>query len=302
MNAREQGLFHKFNVSRVDGSDQPGGKHHGAEYFVLDLTTDKHAWPAIAAYAESCAAEYPALAADLLAKLIEHTGVLSEFVTVPETTLPDGTMVPAFQVMRYLAAQGPGGTPLSVPDAAPWVEISYHEARAAAERAGMRLLTETQALSIAWNASQQDANWSGGKVGEGSLFQGLHKGMVGAAQPGAYVSTDAEEQRWFVLSNGERLCDVAGNAYSWIFDDVQGDENGLVKGRIQADSISLRAPFVPKEKGMGWRPSGSANWSGYALIRGGYWCSEASAGAFNLYYYWPGNRYDGVGFRCTKGL
>lgn len=302
MNAREQGLFHKFNVNRVDGSDQPGGKHHGDEYFVLDLTTDKHAWPAIVAYAESCAAEYPALAADLLAKLIEHTDVLSEFVTVPETTLPDGTVAPAFQVMRYLASQGPGGTLLSMPDAAPWVEISYHEARAAAERGGMQQLAESQALAIAWNVSQQDANWSGGKVGEGNLFQGLHKGTVDAVQPGTYVSTDADEQRWFVLSNGERICDVAGNAYIWIFDDVQGDENGLVKGRIPADSISLRAPFAPKVKGMGWRPSAGADWSGHALVRGGCWFSGAVAGAFRLDYVWPDYRYDSVGFRCTKGL
>jgi hypothetical protein len=34
----------------------------------------------------------------------------SEFVTVPETTLPNGTVVPEFQVARYLSSKGPAGT------------------------------------------------------------------------------------------------------------------------------------------------------------------------------------------------
>jgi hypothetical protein len=60
-----RGLFHKFDVRRVDGSDALGGKHDGCNYFVLDLTHDKHAIPALRAYAKSCKAEYPHLAHDL---------------------------------------------------------------------------------------------------------------------------------------------------------------------------------------------------------------------------------------------
>lgn len=56
-----RGLYEKFIVRRTD--DSP--KHDGCEYFVLDLTHDKHAAPALAAYADSCEAEYPLLAADL---------------------------------------------------------------------------------------------------------------------------------------------------------------------------------------------------------------------------------------------
>jgi len=54
---RAQGLIGKFNVSRVDGSDAPGGRHEGCRYFVLDMTHDKHAIPALRAYAESCEAD-----------------------------------------------------------------------------------------------------------------------------------------------------------------------------------------------------------------------------------------------------
>ena len=61
----EQGLYRKFNVSRVDGSDGPGGKHDGCDYFVIDRTHDKYASAALLAYAAACEAEYPMLAADL---------------------------------------------------------------------------------------------------------------------------------------------------------------------------------------------------------------------------------------------
>jgi len=62
---REQGLFRKFNVSRTDGSDFPGGKHDGCDYFVLDMTHDPYAKAAAAAYANACEGTHPVLAADL---------------------------------------------------------------------------------------------------------------------------------------------------------------------------------------------------------------------------------------------
>jgi hypothetical protein len=62
---RGPGLYRKFKVTRTDGSHRVGGKHEGCEYFVLDVDHDKHAMPALAAYAESAADEYPQLAADL---------------------------------------------------------------------------------------------------------------------------------------------------------------------------------------------------------------------------------------------
>jgi hypothetical protein len=69
MNATPKGLYEKFSVTRNDGRSAPGEKHDGCEYFVLDLSHDKHAMPALAAYAQSCADEFPELAADLRAKV-----------------------------------------------------------------------------------------------------------------------------------------------------------------------------------------------------------------------------------------
>lgn len=67
--AEQQGLFHKFDVRRTDGSDQKGGKHHGCRYYVLDLTHDQHALAAMRAYAAACATTHPQLAAAILAEL-----------------------------------------------------------------------------------------------------------------------------------------------------------------------------------------------------------------------------------------
>lgn len=68
----ESGLCNKFDVRQVDGSGEPGGKHHDCDYFVLDLSHDKHAKVALLAYADSCELEHPLLAADLRAKFIDE--------------------------------------------------------------------------------------------------------------------------------------------------------------------------------------------------------------------------------------
>lgn len=66
VNQQRAGVYRKFNVSRTDGRDKPGGDRHGAEYFVLDVTHDKFAKPALAAYAAACRNDYPALADDMV--------------------------------------------------------------------------------------------------------------------------------------------------------------------------------------------------------------------------------------------
>ncbi len=65
MGDKTKGLFGKFRVERTDGSSSPGGKHAACEYFVLDISHDRYAIPALLAYADACEAEYPLLAADI---------------------------------------------------------------------------------------------------------------------------------------------------------------------------------------------------------------------------------------------
>ncbi len=60
-----RGLYEKFRVERNDGRSAPGEKHANCEYFVLDLTHDPHALPALTAYAESCKESHPVLSQEL---------------------------------------------------------------------------------------------------------------------------------------------------------------------------------------------------------------------------------------------
>lgn len=66
--AEQQGLFDKFKVLRRDGSSEPGEKHDGCEYFVLDIDHDPHAKAALAAYADDVEATHPLLAKDMRAR------------------------------------------------------------------------------------------------------------------------------------------------------------------------------------------------------------------------------------------
>lgn len=66
-----RGLYEKFTVYRNDGRDTIGCKHFNCEYFVLDLTHDRHAIAALEAYSNSCAGELAALAEDLRIKVME---------------------------------------------------------------------------------------------------------------------------------------------------------------------------------------------------------------------------------------
>ena len=66
MGKHQLGLYKKFSVSRNDGKSEPGEKHENCQYFVLDITHDHFAIPALKAYAKACAMEYPLLARDLV--------------------------------------------------------------------------------------------------------------------------------------------------------------------------------------------------------------------------------------------
>ena len=71
MGDKTRGLYTKFRIERVDGSSEPGGKHDGCYYFVLDTHHDPYAKAAIEAYAESCRDEYPLLAQDILMNIAD---------------------------------------------------------------------------------------------------------------------------------------------------------------------------------------------------------------------------------------
>jgi hypothetical protein len=222
------------------------------------------------------------------------------FVLIPRTTLPGGLVVESFWYARYPASKGADGKLVHDISAKPWVNVSFDAAGAAAGAAGLQLVRESQELAVRHLICQQPENWTSGKVGEGSVYQGLHHGTVSSAQAADYQAAE-NERNWHALPGGERVYGVAGNVWTWAHDDVQGDARGLVADRMKADSISLTtAPYPSKQKGMGYRTSGGESWSGDALFRGGYWHDGDDAGVFNLSYTRPSLAYVYVGFRCTK--
>jgi hypothetical protein len=58
-------LINKYSVFRNDAQDKPGLKHADCELFVLDVTHDPYAVPALARYIEVCSETHPVLALDL---------------------------------------------------------------------------------------------------------------------------------------------------------------------------------------------------------------------------------------------
>ena len=66
MGDKNRGLYAKFQVERIDGSN----RHNHCDYYVLDVTHDPHALPALEAYAKSARIEgYEQLADELDAKV-----------------------------------------------------------------------------------------------------------------------------------------------------------------------------------------------------------------------------------------
>lgn len=59
-------LFDKFQVTRTDGTSEPGEKHDGCSYFVLDLTHDPYAPAALRRYAIACRRTHPQLSGALM--------------------------------------------------------------------------------------------------------------------------------------------------------------------------------------------------------------------------------------------
>ncbi len=88
------GLYGKFLVTRTDGMSGPGEKHYGCDYFVLDLTHDPLAIPAVDAYATAAkAAGYDELAADLRPAVCRLERNAAPWTDLQPWNGPDGVAV-----------------------------------------------------------------------------------------------------------------------------------------------------------------------------------------------------------------
>jgi hypothetical protein len=64
----DRGYYDKFDVTRTDGASEPGGKHHGDSYLVLDLDHD----PVARRLARTAASQYAQLRPRFAAELLAH--------------------------------------------------------------------------------------------------------------------------------------------------------------------------------------------------------------------------------------
>lgn len=270
------------------------------ENITLDLS-DPLTYPALSQYAKDIAESNPELSADIGKKIAAYITKDDVYISVGDTEVPGFGIVPDFRVAKFIAGRGLNDTPISTETATPWNHISYDEAERVTKIAGRPQISVTQSLAIAYQIINQDENWTGGKVGEGDVFMGLHKGTVDGPQPATYIPSDPEERRWHVLANGEPIYDFSGNLFQYMRDDLHGNERGLVE-MLPSDSLLLKLPPYPSmKKGMGWRPDADdlSHWSGRALFRGGFWRSYGSAGVFRLDGGDPRGVWRIVGVRCT---
>lgn len=180
------------------------------------------------------------------------------FITVPDTILPSGVVVPSFQVGQYACTEGRNGKAAVSSTDKPWTAVSYYEAVDACSKAGCKLITERQWLALAWNVSQQDCNWSAGKVGQGKLFLGINNWNVNQAQAGNFQPAEQDEHRWLTLSNGEPICDLNGNFISGYLTMCRGmTEASLHAIFITIPSQSPRRLIQVKKREWASMPDGS---------------------------------------------
>jgi len=228
------------------------------------------------------------------------------YIMVPESTLPDGTNVPAFCVMKYEAktlfwtqqsVSIPFGQPITL-----HYSIDFGGCRCGA---GKGLISEEQWLSIAHNVVNVAANWTGGEVGNGMVYRGNcdagfreaswddTEGYYGTGHsPEDGVGNGAENRRTLVLSNGEVIWDLAGNMYEMVnahMDRLAGSNKWISYN--SDDGTGQVATNVPVAKlpPNGWNADQGMGryyderYSGtYVVMRGGPHGDCANTGVFTL--------------------
>ena len=229
---------------------------------------------------------------------------MDQFIRIPETHLPTGLVVPPFAVGTYLCSKGPDGRAAVTAEGKPWTRITYADAVQACAAAGYELLCESQWLALAWTACRYPDNWAGYASRSRVVLQGIRKGRLTSPQPGLHNPEHMHEHRWLRVTHEHSLCDLNGNAWQWVFDDIQGDRHGLT-GDLAADSPSLTTqPHPSHTHGMGWSPypGKTPRKPAMALARGGGFMAGKDAGIFGLQCAVATAPYVSVGFRCTRPI
>lgn len=263
--------------------------------------------------------------------------------SVPSTVLPSGcpagyAAVPGdaafgtsdFCLMQYEAKLA-SGRPVSVPYGTPFNGLSATTAAAKCQEidSWSHLVTNSEWMTVAANVASVAANWSGGRVGTGTLSRG-HSDAVPAEALEApddledvcagTTSADCDgadfsQRRALHLSNGQVIWDFAGNLWEW----STWDGNPNKPTPILEEWVEYTYPVV----GAGTKvlpdpashPAWSNRWTSFqgigqyfagvdapvvAALRGGSWLAGERSGilALNLAYD-TSEEVQQAGFRCA---
>lgn len=241
-----------------------------------------------------------------------------------------------FCVMKYEASQvGSTTTPISQPNALPWVNISQTTAIANAPNVagctGCHLITEAEWMTLAQNVLSVASNWSGGAVGTGYIYQGSSDNAPSgslAADPNdvnGYAGTGnvspSNQKRTLTLTNGEVIWDLSGNVWEWTTGQTTGGQPGITgevgyayKQWVSVNAAGALPPPSPFPGSTGL--TGSAAWTStqgigqlysyvgevglHAFFRGGDF-NDSSTGILALSLSYATNSGNiGIGFRVSR--
>jgi len=219
------------------------------------------------------------------------------------------------------------GSPVSMAANQPWVNVTQPNAKSLCAGLGTQyhLITNAEWMTIARSIEANAANWSTGTVSSGALNRGhsdnspaatLASGMDDnpCSGTGDTCSTTVfhDQRRTHVLSNGQTIWDLAGNAKEFIDWNLTTDRAGTTLNNyteINATSVTASMPSTAFKSndnaltsangiGMYWPDTDALN--GYAT-RGGFYTNNLNrSGVYHLDFGWSNTSTDSrLGFRCA---
>lgn len=210
--------------------------------------------------------------------------------------------------------------PISIPENQPWRTLNASNALNECESLGPKyhLISNSEWMAIARNIESVDANWTGGKVGNGCLFNGNSNdtscGYNAQSDPDSGRNRNSRAKH--SLSNGAEIYDMAANLFEWTDwnKSLPGYQSGVTTcpftgnlseafelpdlncGGLSSDQYNSKLGQYNSSHGMGKIIGGS----GGGAIRGGVWVFGKNAGIYGIYFsYSPTIESNLVGFRCV---
>jgi formylglycine-generating enzyme required for sulfatase activity len=203
----------------------------------------------------------------------------------------------------------------------PWVgnatagdakRLEWQTAKDACEAIGAHLITNAEWMAIARDIESVDSN----KNASGVYNSGITSGSASQAAGSEGTGT---AKRTHTLSNGQVICDIAGNVWEWVDYKIQSQagikptENAWGYREINTitdwGATNLKYTEVGArdndltggDNGIGKIYYKSADSSEKAFVRGGYWNIGANTGVFALgLNYSPSGSNTNLGFRCAR--